>query len=90
MSNENMLIVTQSRKGIINMENVSVLRVERKQHRGEVKYCISAYDTRGGVYPLGIYHTEERALQVLRIIALYKSWPYWMPSAEEGCDAPEK
>ncbi len=78
-----MLIVTQNREAIVNMENVFLLSEDQSSDTDNKGYRITAYDTGDGLFTLGTYPTKERAMQVLRLIAFCKSESFWMPPAEE-------
>lgn len=78
-----MLIVTQDRTSIINLDNAFMLKVNRGRNK-EAPFRVTAYDTADGCIDLGEYATEDVAKKVLREIAMDKQGDYWMPSSKEG------
>ena len=66
-----MLIVSQDKEQIINLDNIIRIFIEEPDEDDEIKkYCIGA-DTNSAesmVWELGHYETEERAKEILRQI----------------------
>lgn len=67
-----MIIVSQDKKVIVNMDNIISTEVGKRKDKNE--FAIIQVDVRGFDAPIAFYKTEERAKEVLQeIIKAYTS-----------------
>lgn len=70
-----MLIISQDKKQVVNLDNITRIFIDELEDDKNKKYCIGA-DTNSAesmVWELGEYKTEERAKEVLQEIMKQKA-----------------
>ena len=69
-----MLILTQDKRSIINLENVIMLQANKAETYPN-RWRVAVYDTGDGVVAAGLYDTEKRALEIIEdIFSTYASY----------------
>lgn len=70
-----MIIVKQDKKGIVNLNNVTDIYIDREEDGNRFFVFYIPVSNIDGLDILGIYETEERAIEVLQeIIERYTNW----------------
>ena len=85
-----MIIVSQDKNGIINIDNILQLYISRCKKEEITEYYIRYEDCNNSYEDIGTYKTEERAKEVLQeIIRVYTCWENFKYGMAEGIVTPK-